>query len=203
MKKLFKTILLLSFILNTPFALAEAVVPVDIIKSITDEVLNRVESDKDQLKNNPGEMYDLVSDLVFPNFDFAVMSRFVLGSYWDQADVKQKGEFIDQFRKLLVRTYASALLEFSNQTIEYPTDRNVVKEKTAKIVQVVITQGEPITVIYRLHNTKDKWLAFDVSVSGVSLVKTYRGSFKSIIETEGLDQLINSLKEKNKKFGNS
>ncbi|MDC3067371.1 ABC transporter substrate-binding protein [Pseudomonadota bacterium] len=203
MKKLFKTILLLSFILNTPFALAEAVVPVDIIKSITDEVLSRVESDKDQLKNNPGEMYDLVSDLVFPNFDFAVMSRFVLGSYWDQANVKQKGEFIDQFRKLLVRTYASALLEFSNQTIEYPTDRNVVKEKTAKIVQVVITQGEPITVIYRLHNTKDKWLAFDVSVSGVSLVKTYRGSFKSIIETEGLDQLINSLKEKNKKFGNS
>ncbi len=203
MKRLFKTILLLSFILNTPFALAEAVVPVDIIKSITDEVLNRVESDKDQLKNNPGEMYDLVSDLVFPNFDFAVMSRFVLGSYWDQADVKQKGEFIDQFRKLLVRTYASALLEFSNQTIEYPTDRNVIKEKTAKIVQVVITQGEPVTVIYRLHNTKDKWLAFDVSVSGVSLVKTYRGSFKSIIETEGLDQLINSLKEKNKKFGNS
>jgi len=203
MKRLFKTILLLSFILNTPFALAEAVVPVDIIKSITDEVLNRVESDKDQLKNNPGEMYDLVSDLVFPNFDFAVMSRFVLGSYWDQADVKQKGEFIDQFRKLLVRTYASALLEFSDQTIEYPTDRNVIKEKTAKIVQVVITQGEPVTVIYRLHNTKDKWLAFDVSVSGVSLVKTYRGSFKSIIETEGLDQLINSLKEKNKKFGNS
>jgi len=203
MKRLFKTILLLSFILNTPFALAEAVVPVDIIKSITDEVLNRVESDKDQLKNNPGEMYDLVSDLVFPNFDFAVMSRFVLGSYWEQADVKQKGEFIDQFRKLLVRTYASALLEFSDQTIEYPTDRNVIKEKTAKIVQVVITQGEPVTVIYRLHNTKDKWLAFDVSVSGVSLVKTYRGSFKSIIETEGLDQLINSLKEKNKKFGNS
>ena len=203
MKRLFKTILLLSFVLNIPFALAEAVGPVDIIKSITDEVLNRVESDKDQLKNNPGEMYDLVSDLVFPNFDFAVMSRFVLGSFWDQADVKQKGEFIDQFRKLLVRTYASALLEFSNQTIEYPIDRNVVKEKTAKIVQVVITQGEPITVIYRLHNNKDKWLAFDVSVSGVSLVKTYRGSFKSIIETEGLDQLINSLKEKNKKFGNS
>ena len=203
MKRLFKTILLLSFVLNIPFALAEAVGPVDIIKSITDEVLNRVESDKDQLKDNPGEMYDLVSDLVFPNFDFAVMSRFVLGSFWDQADVKQKGEFIDQFRKLLVRTYASALLEFSNQTIEYPIDRNVVKEKTAKIVQVVITQGEPITVIYRLHNNKDKWLAFDVSVSGVSLVKTYRGSFKSIIETEGLDQLINSLKEKNKKFGNS
>ena len=131
------------------------------------------------------------------------MSRFVLGSYWDSAEVKQKGEFIDQFRKLLVRTYASALLEFSNQTIDYPSDKNIVKEKTAKIVQEIITQGEPVAVVYRLHNNKGKWLAFDVSVSGVSLVKTYRGSFRSIIETEGLDQLINSLKEKNEKFGNS
>ena len=131
------------------------------------------------------------------------MSRFVLGSYWDSAEVKQKGEFIDQFRKLLVRTYASALLEFSNQTIDYPSDKNIVKKKTAKIVQEIITHGEPVAVVYRLHNNKGKWLAFDVSVSGVSLVKTYRGSFRSIIETEGLDQLINSLKEKNEKFGNS
>lgn len=203
MKRLFKTILLLSIVLNTPFALSEAVDPLDIIKSITDKVLSRVESDKEQLRDNPGEMYNLVSDLVFPNFDFTVMSRFVLGSYWDEAEVKQKGEFIDQFRKLLVRTYASALLEFSNQTIEYPSEKNVVKEKTAKIVQEVITQGDSVTVVYRLHNNKDKWMAFDVSVSGVSLVKTYRGSFMSIIETEGLEQLINSLKEKNKKFGNS
>jgi len=203
MKRLFKTILLLSIVLNTPFALSEAVDPLDIIKSITDKVLSRVESDKEQLRDNPGEMYNLVSDLVFPNFDFTVMSRFVLGSYWDEAEVKQKGEFIDQFRKLLVRTYASALLEFSNQTIEYPSEKNVVKERTAKIVQEVITQGDSVTVVYRLHNNKDKWMAFDVSVSGVSLVKTYRGSFMSIIETEGLEQLINSLKEKNKKFGNS
>ena len=203
MKRLFKTILLLSFVLNTPFALSETVDPLDIIKSITDKVLSRVESDKEQLRDNPGEMYNLVSDLVFPNFDFTVMSRFVLGSYWDEAEVKQKGEFIDQFRKLLVRTYASALLEFSNQTIKYPSDKNVVKEKTAKIVQEVITQGESVTVVYRLHNNKEKWMAFDVSVSGVSLVKTYRGSFMSIIETEGLEQLINSLKEKNKKYGNS
>ena len=203
MKRLFKTILLLSFVLNTPFALSETVDPLDMIKSITDKVLSRVESDKEQLRDNPGEMYNLVSDLVFPNFDFTVMSRFVLGSYWDEAEVKQKGEFIDQFRKLLVRTYASALLEFSNQTIEYPSEKNVVKERTAKIVQEVITQGDSVTVVYRLHNNKDKWMAFDVSVSGVSLVKTYRGSFMSIIETEGLEQLINSLKEKNKKFGNS
>lgn len=203
MKRLFKIILLFTFVLNSPFALPETVEPLAIIKSITDEVLNRVKSDKEKLRENPGEMYNLVSDLVFPNFDFAVMSKFVLGSYWDSADVKQKGEFIDQFRKLLVRTYASALLEFSNQTIEYSNDKNIVKEKTAKIVQEIITQGEPVTVVYRLHNNKSKWLAFDVSVSGVSLVKTYRGSFRSIIETEGLDKLINSLKEKNEKFGNS
>ncbi len=203
MFRLFQIILLLLLGFNSPYSISESTGPLGIIKSTTEKVLSRIESDKDQLKNNPGEMYNLVADLVFPNFDFVVMSRFVLGNYWDGAEVKQKGEFIDEFRKLLVRTYASALLEFSNQTIEYPLNENIVKEKTAKIVQKVNPQGESITILYRLHNKKGRWLAFDVSVSGVSLVKTYRGSFRSIIEAEGLGQLINSLKEKNEKFGNS
>ena len=64
MKRLFKTILLLSFVLNTTFALSEAVEPLDIIKSITAEVLSRVESDKEQLRDNPGEMYNLVSERI-------------------------------------------------------------------------------------------------------------------------------------------
>ena len=97
MKRLFKIILLLSFFLNPPFALSETPEPLGIIKSITDKVLNRVESDKEKLKDNPGEMYNLVSDLIFPNFDFAVMSRFVLGSYWDSAEVKQKVNLLTSF----------------------------------------------------------------------------------------------------------
>ena len=75
MKRLFKIILLLSFFLNPPFALSETPEPLGIIKSITEKVLNRVESDQEKLKDNPGEMYNLVSDLIFPNFDFAYVHR--------------------------------------------------------------------------------------------------------------------------------
>ena len=203
MIRLLLNIAIVLFALNSSHSFSESSEPLGIIQSTTDKVLSKIDSDKDKLKDNPGEMYNLVSDLVFPHFDFAVMSRFVLGAYWDKAAVKQKGEFIDEFRKLLVRTYASALLEFTNQTIDYPLDENILKGKTAKVVQRINPQGEAVSIVYRLHNSKGRWLAFDVSVSGVSLVKTYRGSFKSIIDTQGLDQLIISLKEKNEKFGNS
>ena len=57
-------------------------------------------------------------------------------------------------------------------------------------------------ITYRLHNRNIDWKVFDVSVSGVSLVKTYRASFQSIANSEGIDGLIGSLKEKNEKFGN-
>ena len=69
MKRFFKIILLLSFFLNPSFALSGTAEPLGIIKSITDKVLDRVESDQEKLRDNPGEMYNLVSDLVFPNFD--------------------------------------------------------------------------------------------------------------------------------------
>ena len=115
----------------------------------------------------------------------------------------KKQEFMDQFRKLLVRTYASALLEFSDQKISYVPDDGGVQAKTAKVLQKIDTgTGEPMLISYRLHNRNVDWKVFDVSVSGVSLVKNLPGIFQSIANSEGIDGLISSLKEKNEKFGN-
>ena len=202
--KFFPVVLVCFFSLNQSFAESQSFKPETIIKNTTEQVLERVARDKEALKENPGEMFRLVSDLIFPHFDFGVMSHFVIGKNWKELTDEKRQEFMNQFRKLLVRTYASALLEFSDQKISYVPDDGGVQAKTAKVLQQIETgTGDPMLISYRLHNRKVDWKVFDVSVSGVSLVKTYRGSFKSIIETQGLDQLIISLKEKNEKFGNS
>ena len=178
--------------------------PDSIIKSTTDQVLERVKRDKETLKDNPGEMFRLVSDLIFPHFDFGVMSRFVMGSSWKSLTEEKRQDFSEQFRKLLVRTYASALLEFSDQEITYIPAENKAGAKTAKVMQQIKTgNGEPMLISYRLHNRDVDWKVFDVSISGVSLVKTYRASFQSISSSEGVDALIGSLREKNEQYGNT
>ena len=169
-----------------------------IVRDTTDKVLARVQSEKDVLRADPGKMFRLVSELIFPHFDFAIMSQWVLGDHWKTADEAVRQEFVDQFRKLLVRTYATALLEFSDQEITYPEAENKGGTNTT-VVRQQISQpgGSAIPITYRLHNRSGAWKVFDVSVDGVSLVKTYRASFGSMIKGGGLPGLVDSLASKN------
>jgi hypothetical protein len=68
----------------------------------------------------PGRIYELVNQIVLPNFDFELMSRWVLGRAWQQATPEQRRQFADEFRTLLVRTYAKALLEYADRNIRKP-----------------------------------------------------------------------------------
>ena len=51
-----------------------------------------------------------------------------------------------------------------------------------------------------MHNKDSNWKIYDISVDGVSLVSTYRSSFKTEIRKVGLDGLLESLVEKNEGF---
>jgi phospholipid transport system substrate-binding protein len=183
-------------------AVLAAAAPQEIVQSTTDNVLARVQAEKDQLRADPAKMYGLVSELIFPHFDFAIMSQWVLGDSWGTADEATRDAFVLQFRKLLVRTYATALLEFSDQAITYPaTDAPAAGATTAIVKQQISQPGSAvIPIVYRLHNKSGDWKVFDVSVDGVSLVKTYRASFGSLIQKDGLAGLIQSLDQKNQEI---
>lgn len=192
-------ILLLMFLLP----LQAAPVPADIVRTTTDDVLARVTADKETLRADPGKMFNLVSEVIFPHFDFAIMSQWVLGEHWNSADEASRAAFVDQFRKLLVRTYATALLEFSDQTITYPEIEQKGGANTALVRQEISQEGgAPMPILYRLHNKTGEWKVFDVSVDGVSLVKTYRASFGAMIKDGSLAALIDELASKNKQYSN-
>jgi phospholipid transport system substrate-binding protein len=176
--------------------------PLDIVRDTTERVLIRIKNDREALRKNPAKMYMLVSELIFPHFDFPIMAQWVLGTHWKDADDTTRAAFVEQFRKLLVRTYATALLEFSDQEITYPENTQAATGRTV-VVRQEIEQvgGEPILIGYRLHNTAGDWKVFDVAVDGVSLVKTYRASFSSMISDGGLTGLIDNLAVKNREIG--
>lgn len=201
MKKVWLSI---AFLTLSAFAAAGSLAmeaPRDIVKNTTDQVVAQIANDRDALRQDPAKMFSLVADLIFPHFDFPVMAQLVLGAHWKDADEASRTAFISQFRKLLVRTYATALLEFSDQAINYPAPAEPATGRTTVVQQEIEQTGSaPIALGYRLHNTPGTWKVFDVSVDGVSLVKTYRASFSAIIRDGGISSLINSLSEKNKEI---
>jgi len=173
-----------------------------IVRDTTTQVVDRLVAEKAQLDAHPERIYDVIHELVIPHFDFPSMAKWVLGKNWREANESQRGAFVSEFQTLLVRTYAKALLEYSDEPIKFlpgesSPDSNVIVVKT----EVSQSGGStPIPIHYRMHVSGGEWKVVDVSVDGVSLVSTYRGSFASEIQKGGLDGLIAKLAERNQKL---
>jgi len=188
--------------LAAPAVLAASEGAEEVVKETADRVIERLKAEKEVLDANPEKIYGIINELVIPHFDFFSMSRWVLGGAWNQASRSQQQEFINQFRTLLVRTYARALLEYSDNPIKYYP----VQSRPDSSLVVVRTEvkdaggGNPIPINYRMHNAHGAWKVVDVTVDGVSLVSTYRGSFASEIRKSGLDGLIARLAERNERI---
>jgi len=172
--------------------------PQELVKKTTEQVLAEVTAKKQELTDNPGRIYPLVDGILLPRFDFYQISRLVLGKHWKQASNTEKKSFIKEFRELLVRTYATALLSYSGQEIKYPPMESKPGAKKVKVKTKVNNQGAgAVPIDYSLYLNKDEWKVYDVIIDGVSLVSTYRTNFNSEIRRNKLSGLISNIKLKN------
>ena len=190
--------LLLMPFLSDP-ALASTDSALDIVRSTSDQVIQRLSNQKADLEKHPEHLYGLIDELVLPHFDFPIMSRWVLGKEWNSTPVDKQEEFIKQFKTLLVRTYAKALLEYSGQKIVYLTPDDSGKSNLIIVKTQVAGDGSAhnIPINYRMHASNGQWKVIDIAIDGVSLVGTYRGEFGSEIRKNGVDSLIRKLTERN------
>ena len=172
--------------------------PAALVKDTSERMLEVLRERRAQLQDEPELIYGLVEDIVLPHFDFTRMSRWVLGKYWRKATPEQRRRFEKEFRMLLVKTYATSLLEFVDDEFRYPPLRVGKAAKKVTVRTDVLRSGAaPVRIEYRLFRGKKGWKAYDVLVEGVSLVANYRSSFAEEIRQKGLDGLITRLVEHN------
>jgi phospholipid transport system substrate-binding protein len=173
--------------------------PDELVKRTAEDVLATVKSDKDIQAGDQEKIFALAEEKIVPNFNFEKVSRMVLGKNWTKATPDQKTAFQAEFRTLLIRTYASALSKYKNQTIEYKPFRLMSESNIASVkTQIIQPGGQPIAVDYTLEKQTDAWKVYDIVIEGVSLVTNYRGQFAQEIRQNGLDSLIKKLADKNK-----
>ena len=174
----------------------------DILKATTEALSNEVEQNRDVLEADSVAARAVVRKILTPQLDLDRTSRWVLGKYWRQADTAQKERFIEEFRTLLVRLYASAVADLAGVDIEYLPVQGEPNAKDVVVKTRIPRDGaEPIGVYYRMYNGEHGWKVYDVTIDGVSLVTTYRASFSRLVRTDGMDVLIDRLAEKNRESG--
>jgi phospholipid transport system substrate-binding protein len=179
---------------------AKANVPADVfVKGIADDVLAIVKTDKDIQSGDQDKIFALAEQKILPNFNFEHVCRLVLGKNYSKATKEQQDAFQREFRSLLIRTYASALSKYRNQTIEYKPLRDAGDGSGVVVKTQIIQSGaQPISVDYTLEQIDNTWKVYDIVIDGVSLVTNYRGQFGNEIRQSGMDGLIQKLVDKNK-----
>jgi phospholipid transport system substrate-binding protein len=187
--------------LFTPAAFAEDEAPDVMIRRLSVDVLNSIKADKTIRSGDLSKVVNLVDTQIMPNVNFQRMTASAVGPSWRQITPEQQKRLQDEFKILLVRTYAGALAQVSDQTIVMKPLRSAPEDKEVMVRTEVKGRGDPIQLDYRLEKTPGVgagWKIYNLNVMGVWLVETYRSQFAQQIGTKGVDGLIDALTEQNK-----
>lgn len=168
----------------------------NIVKETTNEVLTRVNSDRERLRLYPEYIEEIVSELIVPHFDFETMSRLVLEKHWQAISDPEKECFTAGFRNLLVGRYADTFLSYSDQQISYEPAKSIGEKGYVSVRQIISHPGiGPFFVDYPMRPENNGWKVVDIIIDNVSLLKSYRVTFKSNIRKNGLQNFIRNFQE--------
>ncbi len=200
MKKYFATFISLFLLCTVAFAQSS---PLPMLEKTANQLISQLQKNKAKLKTHPQIVTQLVKKLILPHVDQTNMARQVVSrSLWQNASVAQRDAFVDQFKKLVIRTYASAFTNFNNETVKfYPLRRGQANGNFVKInSEILRPNGAPsIPVTYTMTKEDGKWQITDFSVDGVSMVNSFKSQFAGLENDKGLSGLTAILKQHNAK----
>lgn len=190
--------------LNTlPLAVhaADASAPDTLIRQLSLETIETVKADKAIQGGDVQKIVQLVDSKVMPHVNFQRMTASAVGRYWRQASPEQQKRLQDEFKALLMRTYAGALTQVKDQTVALKPLRASPDDTEVVVRTEVRGKGDPIQLDYRLEKSGNVWKIYDVNVLGIWLADQYRNSFAQEIGANGIDGLIKALADRNAKAG--
>lgn len=169
------------------------------IKRVSGDILEAIKADKSIHSGDVNKIIVLVDQRVMPNVNFLRMTASAVGPGWRQATPEQQKRLQEEFKILLVRTYAGALAQVSDQTISIKPLRAAADDKEVLVRTEVRGKGDPIQLDYRVEKAADgAWKVYNMNVMGIWLVENYRSQFAQEINAKGVDGLVASLADRNK-----
>jgi phospholipid transport system substrate-binding protein len=178
--------------------LAQELGPEELVKKMTQDVLDAIKSDKQLAAGDRQKALKLAEEKILPHVDFAEATRLAVGRAWSQATPEQKKKLTDEFRRMLVRTYSSAVSTYEGQTMKVLPVRMKPGDTEVTVRNHYIRPGgKPVQLDYSMRKTDSGWKIYDIVVEGVSLVLTYRSEFDAVVKQQGIDGLIKTLAQKN------
>ena len=167
--------------------------PDALIKRLSADVLTTIKSDAALKSGDIGKISALVDQVVLPHVNFRRMTSAAVGPKWRQATPEQQERLLTEFKQLLIRTYAGALAQVTDQTVVVKPLRMAAGDTDVLVRTEVRGKGEPVPLDFRLEKKDGGWKVYNFNVLGVWLVETYRTQFAEELNKNGVEGLIQML----------
>lgn len=174
--------------------------PVPMLENSANQIIATLKQNQSTLKSNPKVVYQAIERYLLPNVDVSGMSRSVLGRQaWNKASAAEKTEFTQAFTKLVIRTYASPLAEYSGETVKFMPYKDAGDARFTRVNSVISrTNGQKIPLSYNLISKNDQWKIYDLNVEGVSLLQSFRSQFGQMLQNASMHDLIKQMNQNKK-----
>lgn len=201
-QRLRQILMLLAMVAAPAMAQANLMPPDQLVHQIAQDTYTYVNQDGNLQKGDTVKLIDWAEKTVLIYFDFNRMTKLAVGKDWRQATPDQKKQLEQEFRRLLVRTYANAFIGVNkNQTIEYKPFKMSGDESEVVVKTMIIRPGaKPLDINFSLEKGASGWKVYDIVVAGVSLITNYRDTFAQEVHANGIDGLIKMLADKNRQL---
>ena len=178
----------------SPTAAASTQGPQELVENSAKKMLTELDANRPMYAKDPAKLDSLVANVLLPNFDSEYAARLVLGQNWRTATEEQRKRFVDAFYHSLLRNYGNALIDFTADRFVILPYKGDPGDQTATVrTEVKRGAGDKVPVNFTLRKTDAGWKAWDVTIEGISYVKSFRTDFASEIQQKGLDEVIKRL----------
>ncbi len=143
----------------------------------------------------PEQRIILLRGLVRRGFNLELTSQFVLGKFWNRATARQRAEFLELFTEYLLNSYARHIGSYHAETLNIVASHPVGTQDVLVETSVTSDDGES-NPVWRVRAEDGIYKIIDVSIDGVSLALTQRREFATVINRQGLDGLLDMLRQK-------
>ncbi|MCC5015693.1 MULTISPECIES: MlaC/ttg2D family ABC transporter substrate-binding protein [Legionella] len=172
--------------------------PLPMLEDTANQIIDTLKQNKASLKDNPQVIHQAVQRYLLPNVDVNGMSRSVLGRQaWSKASAGERKQFATAFTQLVIRTYASPLAEYTDETVKFLPIRGSLSSRFLRVNSVIVrSNGQNIPLSYSLVSKNGTWKIYDLSVEGVSLLQSFRSQFAEALRSSSMQDLIKQMNQR-------
>lgn len=170
--------------------------PNDLVTKVAQDTLRDLDAHRADYAKDRSKIRALVDKNMLPYFDTNYAAQLVLAKNWRTATPEQRKRFVEAFYQSMLQNYGEALVDFTPDRLKIlPFTGNAQDTNATVRSEVRRDNGSRVQVNYSLRKTPQGWKAYDVTIEGVSYVKSFRTDFGSEIESKGLDAVIQRLEQ--------